>query len=97
MQNIYYLYMASTVHSDTILQAFKLSDTTISNFIILLLKDDSFREHPCTKDLIAHSTNILDAFISHPTSAKGTWDWANNVVKQKYAAAIRELADKDNG
>ena len=50
MQNIYYLYMASTVHSDTILQAFKLSDTSISNFIILLLKDDSFCEHPCTKD-----------------------------------------------
>jgi hypothetical protein len=25
------------------------------------------------------------------------WDWANNIVKRKYAAAIRDLADKDNG
>ena len=88
--------MASTVH-DPILQAFELSDTTVSNFILLLLKDDSFREHACTKDLIAHSTHILDAFLSHPKSSKSAWDWANNFFKQNYAASIRELADKDNG
>ena len=58
------LYMASNVHSDPILRAFELSDATLSNFILLLLKDDSFREHPCTKDLITHSTHILDAFLS---------------------------------
>jgi len=58
------LYMASNVHSDPILRAFELSDATLSNFILLLLKDDSFCEHPCTKDLVAHSTHILDAFLS---------------------------------
>ena len=89
--------MASTAHSGPILQAFEQSDTTVSNFIILLLKDKSFREHACTKDLIAHLTHILDAFLSHPKLSQSTWDWANHIVKQRYATAIRDLADKDNG
>ena len=51
--------MASIVHSDPILWAFELLDTTVSNFILLLLKDSSFHEHACTKDLIKHLSHIL--------------------------------------
>jgi hypothetical protein len=88
---------SATVHLDSILHTFELSDISISNFIIFLLKNDSFRKHACTKDLVAHSTLVMDAFLSHPGSSKSMWDWANNIVKRKYAAAIQDLADKDNG
>ena len=82
---------------DPILQAFYLSNTTISNFIILLLKDNSLHGHAGTKDLVANSQHILDAFLSHPKTSKSTWDWANATMQQNYAADIQNLADKDNG
>src|SRR6202040_1947480 len=38
--------------------------------------------------ILSHTRRTFWMHSYHPTSSKSTWDWANNLAKQKYAAAI---------
>jgi hypothetical protein len=80
----------------SILSSFEISKTTASEFVLSMLKDAKYENHPCTEDLVRNSKNILEAFLEHPQSSETTFIWANNIMKRKYAEDIRDLADKDN-
>ncbi|KAJ7801344.1 hypothetical protein B0H14DRAFT_2253698, partial [Mycena olivaceomarginata] len=68
-----------------------------SHFLVSILRHSSFTEHPMVLDLLTHSDDILNALLKHPKSAQSTLSWANNIIKHKYAASIRELSQKKNG
>src|ERR1700722_7231456 len=38
--------------------------------------------------ILSHTRRTFWMHSYHPTSSKSIWDWANNLAKQKYAAAI---------
>ncbi|KAF8196219.1 hypothetical protein K438DRAFT_1586070, partial [Mycena galopus ATCC 62051] len=64
--------------------------------VVSILRHLDFSEHPAVDDLLAHSEDVLDAFLHHPRTSQSTLKWARGVIKSKYAQFIRDLADIDN-
>ena len=70
---------------------------TASKFLVSLLTDAGFQEHPCSEDLVHNSTEIFNAFLKHPKASGSALDWANTAMKRKYAKDIKDLANVKNG
>ena len=58
---------------------------TASKFLVSLLTDAGFQEHPCSEDLVHNSTEIFNAFLKHPKASRSALDWANTVMKKLLA------------
>ncbi|KAJ6463873.1 hypothetical protein DFH09DRAFT_1382292 [Mycena vulgaris] len=89
--------IASRTQLSHLLVAFEGQQLPISEFLVALLKHRDFTEHPSVHHLLTHTDDVLEAFFAHPRSSKPVLQWANSLIKEKYAQAIRNLADKDNG
>ncbi|KAJ6507555.1 hypothetical protein DFH09DRAFT_1438053 [Mycena vulgaris] len=89
--------LASRTQLESLLATLRFHDLNISHFVVSILRHSSFTEHPAVLNLLSHSDDILNALLHHPKSAQSTLSWANTVIKNKYAAAIRELSEKKNG
>ncbi|KAJ7210347.1 hypothetical protein GGX14DRAFT_625297 [Mycena pura] len=89
--------LASRTMLEAPLAALKSHGLTISHFVVSVLQHSSFTEHPAVKELLTDCPDILDALLNHPKGSKSTVSWATRVMKTRYAAAIRELADQKNG
>ncbi|KAJ7169358.1 hypothetical protein C8R43DRAFT_1121232 [Mycena crocata] len=87
----------STTQLTVLLGAFDNQKLPISRFLVSLLAHTSFVDHAAVDDLLSHTDDILSAFLAHPKSSNSVLHWANSIVKGKYAQAIRDLVDKDNG
>ena len=70
---------------------------TASDVVLALLKEPDLQEHPLSQDLVSRTEEVLSAFRSNPHSSRSTMDWANSVVKAKYAGSIRAMTDVRNG
>ncbi|KAJ6498852.1 hypothetical protein C8R45DRAFT_771370, partial [Mycena sanguinolenta] len=68
-----------------------------SDFLVSLVRHSGFQDHPELDHLLVHSEDVLNALLHHPKSAKPVLHWVNTLIKGRYAQAIRDLADKDNG
>jgi len=66
-------------------------ELTLAQFILTLLEDSSLKTHPCTLALTKDTDNIITALSQHPDSTGSILTWANNIVKKKYLASIKEL------
>ncbi|KAJ7200531.1 hypothetical protein GGX14DRAFT_571939 [Mycena pura] len=88
---------ASHTQLSHLLGAFHQQQLQVSDFLVSLIRHTGFRDHPELDHLLAHSEDVLNAFFHHPKSAKPVLHWANTLIKGRYAQAIRDLADKDNG
>ncbi|KAJ7794195.1 hypothetical protein B0H14DRAFT_3557768, partial [Mycena olivaceomarginata] len=89
--------LASKIQLEALISALETQCLNISHFLVSILRHSSFTEHPMVLDLLTHSDDILNALLKHPKSAQSTLSWANNIIKHKYAASIRELSQKKNG
>ncbi|KAJ7078049.1 hypothetical protein B0H15DRAFT_805015 [Mycena belliarum] len=89
--------LASKTQLDALLAAFQSQQLQISHFVVSVLQHSSFTKHPAVLDLLTHSSDILNALLNHPESAQSTINWANDIIKANYSAAIKELAAKENG
>jgi hypothetical protein len=65
-----------TTHAkiEKVLQCFIDVDITAYTFLTLLLNEPTYNNHPCTKDLLGNSSNILATFLKHPKSSVNTWE-----------------------
>ncbi|KAJ7766969.1 hypothetical protein DFH07DRAFT_955088 [Mycena maculata] len=88
---------ASRTQLTHLLVAFEHLKLPISTFLVSLLAHIDFKDHPALNHLLIHSDDILNAFLAHPKSSRSVMQWANSLIKGKYAQAVRDLADKDNG
>ena len=70
---------------------------TVSKFLILVLIDTGFQEHHYLENLIHNSMEIFNPFFRHPKASGSALDWANTVMKKKYAKDIKDLANVKNG
>ncbi|KAJ7198168.1 hypothetical protein GGX14DRAFT_374434 [Mycena pura] len=70
---------------------------TVPTFVVSVLRHPDFSNHPAVTDLVAHSDDILGAFLKHPRTSDSTLAWAHGIIKSRYAQLIRDLADKENG
>ena len=82
---------------EAIIHCFQTHNVTASKFLVSLLTDAGFQEHPCSEDLVHNSTEIFNAFLKHPKASGSALDWANTVMKKKYAKDIKDLANVKNG
>ncbi|KAJ7218441.1 hypothetical protein GGX14DRAFT_356865 [Mycena pura] len=89
--------LASKTQLDALISTLETQHLQISHFVVSILRHTSFTEHPTVLDLLTHSDDILNALLAHPQSAQSTLSWANNSMKNKYAASIRELSQKKSG
>ncbi|KAJ7827556.1 hypothetical protein B0H13DRAFT_2373776 [Mycena leptocephala] len=88
---------ASRSQLSELLEAFDNRDLHISDFLVSLLGHSSFKDHPSVNHLVTHTDDVLNAFLTHPKSSEPVLHWANTLIKGKYAEAIRNLAQKENG
>ncbi|KAJ7883467.1 hypothetical protein B0H14DRAFT_2272892, partial [Mycena olivaceomarginata] len=68
-----------------------------SDFLVSLLGHSGFKDHPWIDHLLAHTDDVLNAFLAHPKSSEPVLHWANSLIKGRYGQAIRKLAWKENG
>jgi hypothetical protein len=80
-----------------LLGAFDHQQLPISDFLVSLLAHSALQDHPSVNHLLAHTDEVLNAFLAHPKSSRSVLQWANTLIKGKYAAAIQDLTRKENG
>ncbi|KAJ6573632.1 hypothetical protein B0H10DRAFT_2199377 [Mycena sp. CBHHK59/15] len=88
---------ASRSQLSDLLGAFQHHRLNISEFLVGLLAHSAFTDHPAVDHLLSHTDDVLGAFLAHQQSSRSVLTWANSLIKQKYAEAIRNLTDKGNG
>ena len=88
--------LATLTQLREVIKSLETHNVTASNFVLLLLRDNRLQDLPCTQNLIDQADEILQAFYEHPKSSKSALTWANDLMKSRYAASVRELANKEN-
>jgi len=91
------LELAIEERLEAIIHCLRTHDVTASVFLVSLLTDPDFQDHACTEDLVRNTAEIFSAFLEHPKASKSTLEWANTVMKRKYAKDIKDLARGENG
>ena len=89
--------LATLIQLKEVIKSLETHNVTASNLVLLLLQDNRLQDLPCTQNLINQADEILQAFYEHPKSSKSALTWASDLMKSRYAASVRELANKENG
>jgi hypothetical protein len=70
---------------------------TASQFILSLLTCRQFNNHHVVQDLVAHSPDILTAFLRHPSKEDAFINSAHRLVREQYITDIRKMSSEDAG
>jgi hypothetical protein len=73
-----------------------VSNLTVSEFVLGILKEPSLHSHPCTLSLVNNASNIIIALSQHLHSATSAFTWANETVKKRYIDSIKELTRNED-
>ncbi|KIK83703.1 hypothetical protein PAXRUDRAFT_153078 [Paxillus rubicundulus Ve08.2h10] len=80
-----------------VLDALKRSQITASQFILSILTQHQYNEHPVVRDLLLHSPDILTAFLRHSRRNHELLQCSTRFVQDSYLRELREVASKDSG
>ncbi|KIK94085.1 hypothetical protein PAXRUDRAFT_95979, partial [Paxillus rubicundulus Ve08.2h10] len=80
-----------------VLNALERSQITVSQFILSILTQHQYNEHPVVRDLLFHSPDILSAFLKHSRRNHKLLQCSTRFVQDSYLRELREVASKDSG
>ncbi|KAF9230944.1 hypothetical protein BU15DRAFT_83000 [Melanogaster broomeanus] len=80
-----------------VLRAMEQCQITVAELVITLLTSRQYKDHQLVQDLLAHSTDILNAFLRHPATEDNVIQKSCDIVKYMYLREIRDLVSGESG
>ncbi|KZP29810.1 hypothetical protein FIBSPDRAFT_946680 [Athelia psychrophila] len=86
--------MATTMHMqiEVVISCLSVNNVTASSFVLSLLEDSDYVNHPCTEDLVQQMHNIFEAFEKHYKLLESAMDWAKSYMECNHSNSINQLA-----